>query len=198
MNVLARSFHIGVCFYTIKKNDFIDKNIFSVAALKLTNIAQNFGQSYCRNAFNFDLNGNYQLPVRVLVFPEPRVLQIGLFLLLYRRYSPLGLDLSGELFFSVRFSKPFRHLVRLLGRGSARRKASAYTGQHNTERGGQATMPRAGFEPTIPEIERCKTCTCLRPRFQVFSTFNVCEEIPGIFFMNPGIVSLILLNLFHR
>jgi hypothetical protein len=33
---------------------------------------------------------------------------------------------------------------------SARRKASTYTGQHNTERRGQTSMLSARFEPTIP------------------------------------------------
>jgi len=40
---------------------------------------------------------------------------------------------------------------------SARRKASTYTGQHNTEKCGHTSMPRAGFEPTIPVFERSKT-----------------------------------------
>jgi hypothetical protein len=37
---------------------------------------------------------------------------------------------------------------------SARRKASTYTGQHNTERRGQTSMPWAAFEPTIPATNR--------------------------------------------
>jgi hypothetical protein len=37
---------------------------------------------------------------------------------------------------------------------SARRKASTYTGQHNTERRGKTSMPWAGFEPTIPATNR--------------------------------------------
>jgi hypothetical protein len=41
--------------------------------------------------------------------------------------------------------------------GSARRKASAYTGQHNTEKRGHMSMPRAGFEPTILVVEGSKT-----------------------------------------
>jgi hypothetical protein len=41
--------------------------------------------------------------------------------------------------------------------GSARRKASTYTGQHNKEKRGHTSMPRAGFEPTIPMFERPKT-----------------------------------------
>jgi hypothetical protein len=37
---------------------------------------------------------------------------------------------------------------------SARRKASTYTRQQNTERRGQTSMPRAVFEPTIPVSKR--------------------------------------------
>jgi len=45
--------------------------------------------------------------------------------------------------------------------GSARRKATTYTGQHNTEKRGHTSMPRAGFEPTIPVFERSKTVRAL-------------------------------------
>jgi len=41
--------------------------------------------------------------------------------------------------------------------GSARRKASTYTGQHNTEKRGHTSMARVEFEPTIPVFERPKT-----------------------------------------
>jgi len=41
--------------------------------------------------------------------------------------------------------------------GSARRKAISYTGQYNTEKRGQTSMPRAVFEATIPIFERWKT-----------------------------------------
>jgi len=41
--------------------------------------------------------------------------------------------------------------------GSARRKATTYTGQHNTEKRGHTSMPRAGFEPTITVFERSKS-----------------------------------------
>jgi len=34
--------------------------------------------------------------------------------------------------------------------GLARPKATTYTGQHNTEKRGHTSMPRAGFEPMIP------------------------------------------------
>jgi hypothetical protein len=37
---------------------------------------------------------------------------------------------------------------------SARRKASTYTGEHNTERRGQTFIIWAGFEPTIPVSKR--------------------------------------------
>jgi hypothetical protein len=36
-----------------------------------------------------------------------------------------------------------------LAGGSARRKASTDTGQHNTETRGHTSMPQAGFEPAI-------------------------------------------------
>jgi len=41
--------------------------------------------------------------------------------------------------------------------GSARRKTTTYAGQHNTEKQHRHTsMPRAGFEPTIPVFDRSK------------------------------------------
>jgi len=48
-----------------------------------------------------------------------------------------------------------------LGGGSARRKASTYTGQHNTEKHRHTSMPRAGFEAAIPMLERSKTVLAL-------------------------------------
>jgi hypothetical protein len=45
--------------------------------------------------------------------------------------------------------------------GSARREATPYTGQHNTEIRGHTSMPLAGFEPTIPLFERLKTVRAL-------------------------------------
>jgi hypothetical protein len=36
------------------------------------------------------------------------------------------------------------------------RNASTYTGQHNTEKRGHTSVPRAGFEPTISVFERSK------------------------------------------
>jgi hypothetical protein len=48
-----------------------------------------------------------------------------------------------------------------LDRGSARRKASTYTGQHNTEKRGHTSMPLVGFEPTIPVFEWPKTVRVL-------------------------------------
>jgi hypothetical protein len=41
--------------------------------------------------------------------------------------------------------------------GSARHKASIYTGRHNTEKRGHTSMTRVGFEPTILVFERSKT-----------------------------------------
>jgi len=40
--------------------------------------------------------------------------------------------------------------------GSARRKASTYTGQHNTGKRGHTSILRAGFEPPIPVFGRSK------------------------------------------
>jgi hypothetical protein len=45
----------------------------------------------------------------------------------------------------------------LRGRGSARRKASTCTGQHDTQIRGHTSVPRVGFEPTIPVFKRPKT-----------------------------------------
>jgi len=45
--------------------------------------------------------------------------------------------------------------------GSTRRKATTYTGQRNTEKRGHTSMPRAGFEHTIPVFERSKTVRAL-------------------------------------
>jgi hypothetical protein len=41
---------------------------------------------------------------------------------------------------------------------------STHTGQHNTEKCGHTSMPRAGFEPTIPVFEWYKTITRFTPR----------------------------------
>jgi len=38
--------------------------------------------------------------------------------------------------------------------GSARRKATTYTGEHNTQKRGHTSMPRAGFEIMIPVFEQ--------------------------------------------
>jgi hypothetical protein len=58
---------------------------------------------------------------------------------------------------SETYESIFGHLIGILGRGSARRKAITNTGQNNTERRGHTSMPRAEFEPTIPVFERLKT-----------------------------------------
>jgi hypothetical protein len=50
--------------------------------------------------------------------------------------------------------------------GSAHRKATAYTGQHNIEKRGHKSIPQAGFEPTIPLFELLKTiCSLNRAAF---------------------------------
>jgi hypothetical protein len=45
--------------------------------------------------------------------------------------------------------------------GSVRRKASTYTGQHNTVKRRHTSMPRAGFDPTIPVFALSKTVRVL-------------------------------------
>jgi len=49
------------------------------------------------------------------------------------------------------------HLVGLLGWGLAQHKASTYTGQHNTEKRGQTSMPGVGYKTTIPVFKQMKT-----------------------------------------
>jgi hypothetical protein len=67
--------------------------------------------------------------------------------------------------------------------GSARRKVTTYTGQHNTEKRGHTSMPRAGFEPTIPVFEWSNTVRALdrvaiRTAMLYISTRNlVCSEV---------------------
>jgi len=52
----------------------------------------------------------------------------------------------------------FGHLVQLLGRGiSPSHGHYLHTGQHNTEKRGHTSMPRAGFVPTISVFERLRT-----------------------------------------
>jgi len=52
----------------------------------------------------------------------------------------------------------FRQLVGLLGRGICPTQGLyLHTGQHETEKRGHTSMPRVGFEPTIPVLERSKT-----------------------------------------
>jgi len=43
-------------------------------------------------------------------------------------------------------------------------KATTFTGHHNIEKHGHTSMPREGFEPTIPKFERLKTVRALRLR----------------------------------
>jgi hypothetical protein len=44
---------------------------------------------------------------------------------------------------------PIKHLVGLLGRGAAHRKASTDTGQYNIGMRGHTSVPGVGFEPTF-------------------------------------------------
>jgi hypothetical protein len=54
------------------------------------------------------------------------------------------------------------HLVGFLGWGiSPTQGLYLHTGQHNTEKRGHTSMPRAGFDPTIPVFERPKTVRAL-------------------------------------
>jgi len=46
--------------------------------------------------------------------------------------------------------------------GSAPRKASTYTGQHNTEKREHTSMTRVGFQPTI-SVRAAEDSKCLRP-----------------------------------
>jgi hypothetical protein len=57
--------------------------------------------------------------------------------------------------------------------GSAHRKASAYAGQHDQNKRIQISMPRVGFEPTIPAFERAKTVHALDRTASVIGTVNV-------------------------
>jgi hypothetical protein len=52
-------------------------------------------------------------------------------------------------------------LLDSLDGGSARRKASTYTGQHNKEKRWHTSMPRAGRESAILVFERLKTVRAL-------------------------------------
>jgi hypothetical protein len=47
------------------------------------------------------------------------------------------------------------------GGGSACRKATTYTGQHEEKKRGQTLKPGVGFETTIPVFERTKTFRAL-------------------------------------
>jgi hypothetical protein len=61
------------------------------------------------------------------------------------------------------FIEVFTKLVGLLGRGSARRKAAICT-QDSTQtqtKDTHTSMPRVGFDPTIPAFERGKTFLAL-------------------------------------
>jgi hypothetical protein len=74
-----------------------------------------------------------------------------------------------------------------LGGGSARRKASTYTGQHNTEERGHTSMLLAGFEPAISMFERPKTVLALDGAaigtgFIIFSLMKSVKQVTTITF----------------
>jgi hypothetical protein len=71
------------------------------------------------------------------------------------RIRPLGL-FRFRIYF-LKLMNLFKHLVGLLGRGIGPTQGLyIHTGQHNTEKRGHTSMPRVGFEPTIPVLERPK------------------------------------------
>jgi hypothetical protein len=56
----------------------------------------------------------------------------------------------------------FEHLVGFLGGGiSPSQRRYLHRTAHNTEKRGNTSMPRAGFEPTIPAFERLTTVRAL-------------------------------------
>jgi hypothetical protein len=63
-------------------------------------------------------------------------------------------------------------LVGHLERGLVHHKASAHTGRHNAEKHSYASIPRAGFEPTIPVFERSNTIRALN------------RKVPGTGYLN--------------
>jgi hypothetical protein len=81
---------------------------------------------------------------------------------------------------------PFRHLkghLGLGGGGSARSKASTYTGQHTTEKRGQTSVPQVGIRNEDPVSQQSKTV-----RFALFMTLLLFREVfseDRIFKSNP-------------
>jgi hypothetical protein len=68
----------------------------------------------------------------------------------------------------------FKQLVRLLGREIGPTQGLyLHTGQHNTEKHGNTSMPRVGFETTIPVFERPKTVRALDR--EAIGTGNIIE-----------------------
>jgi len=57
----------------------------------------------------------------------------------------------------------FGHLVGSLDGGSARRRVSTYTGQHNTEKRAHIHTP-SGIRSRDPSARAVEDSTCLRPR----------------------------------
>jgi hypothetical protein len=74
------------------------------------------------------------------------------------------------------------YLIGTLDGDSAQRKASTYTGQHNTEKGGHTSMPRTGFEPPIPVFARSKTIRALdRVDIKLAETNNKNKNIRDLY-----------------
>jgi len=72
------------------------------------------------------------------------------------RIRPLGF-FRFKIYF-LKFTNPFGQLIGLLGRGmSPMQGLYVHTGQRNTEKRGHTSMPRVGFEFTVPLSERPKT-----------------------------------------
>jgi hypothetical protein len=96
-----------------------------------------------------------------------------------------------------------------LDRGSARRKAATYTQNKRT----QTSMPRVGFEPTIPVFELAKTirilnrvatligCDLMLPK-RIVNLLAVCLPGPQCMQYGPHSSSkfarVIILNMFLR
>jgi hypothetical protein len=77
-------------------------------------------------------------------------------IIILSRIRPLGV-----LRFRIYFSETYESIGQLVGppgRGIGPTQGLyLHTGQHNTEKRGHTSMPRVGFEPTIPVLERPKT-----------------------------------------
>jgi flagellar biosynthesis/type III secretory pathway ATPase len=78
--------------------------------------------------------------------------------LVYSRCSHLEHRASVKRFVSLQFPN-LRHSVRLLGRVISSSQGHYLTRKQNKHK--QTSMPRVGFEPTIPGLERAKTVRAL-------------------------------------